>query len=392
MTEKVFEFNELETSDLIIDAIYKGGSSGNFADEPICKILGCGNQGGFRYLGSFEQPNFVVLYSSLQDSDWPDSLDFQTGSFVYYGDNKNPGHELHDTPKKGNIILKNYFDITHNQDITIRKTIPPFFIFTKRNESRDVIFRGLAVPGSKQLRPSEDLIAIWKTKSGNRFQNYRAYFTILNISTISREWITELQNGTNFGPNCPPIWKNWIENRTYEALESEPTLTHRNKTEQLPVDQLGNRIIKLIYEYFQEDPFGFEYCAAEISRLMDPNIVSIDVTRPWRDGGRDAIGLYRIGTSNDNIEVEFALEAKCFSPTNGVGVRYMSRLISRLKHRQFGIFVTTSYVAQQAYKEIREDNHPVIVISAKDILKILNDCSINTIEKVSDWLHSKFPK
>ena len=125
---------------------------------------------------------------------------------------------------------------------------------------------------------------------------------------------------------------------------------------------------------------------------MDPNIISIDVTRPWRDGGRDALGLYRIGTSNDNIEVEFALGTKCFAITIRVGVRYMSRLISRLKHRQFGIFVTTSYIAQQAYKEIREDNHPVIVISAIDIVKILKDSGINTIEKLNNWLESNFPK
>jgi hypothetical protein len=33
------------------------------------------------------------------------------------------------------------------------------------------------------------------------------------------------------------------------------------------------------------------------------------------------------------------------------GVREMSRLISRLRHRQFGVLVTTSYVDNQAYRE-----------------------------------------
>jgi hypothetical protein len=55
---------------------------------------------------------------------------------------------------------------------------------------------------------------------------------------------------------------------------------------------------------------------------------------------------------SDPIAVEFALEAKCYAPTHGVGVRETSRLISRLRHRQFGVPVTTSYLDDQAYREI----------------------------------------
>ena len=36
---KTHAFNTLNTSDLIIDALYEGGSQGNMADEPIHKIL-----------------------------------------------------------------------------------------------------------------------------------------------------------------------------------------------------------------------------------------------------------------------------------------------------------------------------------------------------------------
>jgi hypothetical protein len=83
---------------------------------------------------------------------------------------------------------------------------------------------------------------------------------------------------------------------------------------------------------------------------------------------------------------------QCFDINNSVGVRYMSRLISRFKHRQFGIFVTTSFIAEQAYKEIREDNHPVIVVSATDIVRILRDSGITTVEKLDKWLERNFSK
>ena len=55
------------------------------------------------------------------------------------------------------------------------------------------------------------------------------------------------------------------------------------------------------------------------------------------------------------------------------GVSDTKRLISRLKHRQFGVFVTTSFVAPQAYREIREDGHPVIIICGADIVAVLRN-------------------
>lgn len=107
-----------------------------------------------------------------------------------------------------------------------------------------------------------------------------------------------------------------------------------------------------------------------------------------RDGGRDAIGYYRIGDGASAVLVEFALEAKCYSLKNSVGVKEISRLISRLRHRQFGILVTTSFVATQAYKEIREDEHPIVIICARDISKLLMRYGINDLSAIDKWLNS----
>jgi hypothetical protein len=65
---------------------------------------------------------------------------------------------------------------------------------------------------------------------------------------------------------------------------------------------------------------------------------------------RDAIGLYRVGVGAGGILLDFSMEAKCYAPGNSVGVRELSRLISRLRHRQFGVLVTTSHLDLQAYK------------------------------------------
>ena len=111
--------------------------------------MGCRNLGGFRPVGRLTVPDckFVVLYSSLDDPDWHDRLDIENGLFIYYGDNKSPGHKLHETPKKGNLILRDSFDLIHSSPPK-RSVVSPFFVFTKGGTGRNVVFRGLAAPGS----------------------------------------------------------------------------------------------------------------------------------------------------------------------------------------------------------------------------------------------------
>jgi Restriction endonuclease AspBHI N-terminal len=53
----------------------------------LCKLIpGAGNQGGFRQVGPWDAPQMVVLYSSMDDPDWPDFIDVYTGVFTYFGD------------------------------------------------------------------------------------------------------------------------------------------------------------------------------------------------------------------------------------------------------------------------------------------------------------------
>ena len=57
-----------------------------------------------------------------------------------------------------------------------------------------------------------------------------------------------------------------------------------------------------------------------------------------------------------------AIEAKLYAENHGVGVRYTSRLISRIKNKEFGILVTTSYVDKQAYDEIKTDGTKIMIV------------------------------
>jgi hypothetical protein len=125
---RIVSHQDLSTSDLIVDAIYEGGVG--LPGEPLSKVMpGVGNLGGFRAAGKGKDKKFVVLYTSGEDKDWPDSLDLSTGQFVYYGDNKSPGHELHDTQPGGNAILRRVFELLHSSfsgSIRRRRVPDPF--------------------------------------------------------------------------------------------------------------------------------------------------------------------------------------------------------------------------------------------------------------------------
>lgn len=386
--EEVVPFGVLADADLIVDQVYDGGQSGTMADDPLARLLPVGNQGGFRYAGSPKSGTvrLSVLYTTGAEPDWPDVLDPQTGVFTYFGDNRRPGHELHDTRRLGNVLLRDSFDWSH-ESTEARRRVSPFLLFEKAAPGRRIMFRGLLAPGGPGLSSDDELQAIWRSTSGRRFQNYRARFTVLDVHSIERKWLDDILDGhTTASPHCPPAWTSWIEGRKYTPMLAPSTTVIRGRAEQLPTDATGRAILAEIRETFRGREHDFERCAVELWRLIAPATGRCDVTQPRRDGGRDAVGEYVLGPASDPITIDFALEAKCYAETNSVGVREVSRLISRLRHRHFGVFVATSHFNQQVYSEVRSDGHPIALISGRDIVDALRAAGHSDLPAVQAWL------
>ena len=134
----------LSSADLIVDESYGGARNGNASDDPLPQLLGVDNGAGFRHLG--KRPavitlKLLALKSSFTDINWPDSIDRESGLFTYYGDKRAPG-DLHDTPRQGNLMLRNIFDEAHSQQSSDH--FPPIFLFGNTGTYRDVRFLGLA--------------------------------------------------------------------------------------------------------------------------------------------------------------------------------------------------------------------------------------------------------
>lgn len=342
----------------------------------------------------------VVLFSSGEDVYWRDEMDTSLGIFLYYGDNKTPGNDLHKTNLHGNEILRYVFALASSDDYEFRKRIPPILVF-KKSGGRDVKFLGLAVPGIKGKPNKEWLTAVWGcNKEGDRFQNYKSYFTILNTTSgsdaeegygINLAWISDIEDGNAFDSiYAPKVWKKYIKKRTYSPLLSRILAYKVGIEAQMPQDPNKEKMLDLIHDYFIEKDrgYGFEQFAADLVEGIDDAVVSIETTRPFKDGGFDAVGRYRIFKNVENsVFVEFYMQAKCYGKKTSVGVADTARLISRIKNRQFGIMVTTSYIADPAYKEVREDGHPIVFINGNNIIDyIYNELEIRTVDHLKKWL------
>lgn len=188
---------------------------------------------------------------------------------------------------------------------------------------------------------------------------------------------------------APDVWKKFINQGRNGIV---PLIAKRmtkipTRYDQLQSDVEGLACLAKIRSFYKSNPYGFENCAKNILEKMDEKFQDFSLTRPWRDGGRDALGYYVIGNgskANYPLRIDCAMEAKCYADNHSVGVREMSRLISRIRYRQFGVLITTSYVNEQAYKEVVEDDHPILIISATDIAGILRRNAI-TSSNIDEW-------
>ena len=54
------------------------------------------------------------------------------------------------------------------------------------------------------------------------------------------------------------------------------------------------------------------------------------------------------------------------------------------------MLITTSYVDLQAYREVKEDQHPIIIISAVDIVELLKTAGHSDVSAVRAWLAREF--
>jgi hypothetical protein len=149
-------------------------------------------------------------------------------------------------------------------------------------------------------------------------------------------------------------------------------------------------LLDLVYQHFKDRPDDFEQFAADLWRVSEPNVDKIDVTRPWRDGGRDAIGKTCL--------VPMPTPLPSSSPWRPSARAHQQRRRERDKPthlaapappiRRPGHYPLPRY---QAYREIREDGHPVVVLAGRDVIERLKDRGLDNITAIRQHLHDAYP-
>jgi hypothetical protein len=144
-----------------------------------------------------------------------------------------------------NLLFKTVFAwLNENGDRL--KEILLFLIFKKAGEGRDVQFLGLAAPSNKNLLPDRELIAFWRTNKQQSFQNYKAYFTILDSGDeeISKKWLRTLvfehEKNINYAPRCRRYFIELGRLGT-KALKAPKVRMIRSKAEQVPITEDGKK-------------------------------------------------------------------------------------------------------------------------------------------------------
>jgi hypothetical protein len=214
-------------------------------------------------------------------------------------------------------------------------------------------------------------------------------------SGVNLAWITDILNDKTYESEYAPLeWKRYIDERNYQALVCKFEKSVKTREEQLPGDKVGMQMLEIIQNFFiqKDHGYSFEKFANDFAQYMDNGIVEITTTQPYRDGGFDGIGKYRLFPKSDNeVLVDFYLQAKCYNANDAVGVADMARLISRIKDRQFGIMFTTSYLAKQAFQELIDDGHPIVLINGRILIDyIKKELSINDCDTMKKWLSKNY--
>ncbi|MFC4799461.1 HNH endonuclease [Neobacillus sp. GCM10023253] len=296
-----FKYEQLSSAPLLVNSIYESGSKGNpAADDPLTKLFkvdgytkSVGNRGGFRKSSKevngkpTKQIAYGVIYSTGKIKEWPDTYDKSTGTFIYYGDNREPGNDYLNTKQKGNAWLKEIFEKAYGT-YEARKTVPPMFVFETTGNGLNVEFLGVAVPGVKGKTLNQSLELKTFGETGNQFQNYIAHLTMINIEPegVSRDWLAQLKN-INGNPlkHAPKEWINFVQNGPAKIIP----LNEKNKK---TIDTTPDLILPSEKEYlakvrttqgkFRENLLRIspvcKICGMNITELLVASHI-----KPWKD-------------------------------------------------------------------------------------------------------------
>lgn len=91
----------------------------------------------------------------MEELAWLDFPDEETGVFRYYGDNGQPGNDMRNTRRRGNLLLEEVFDFLNSNNLEDSHLSS----YLRRLEMEEKKFLGLATPGNGNISQDRDLVS-----------------------------------------------------------------------------------------------------------------------------------------------------------------------------------------------------------------------------------------
>ena len=91
----------------------------------------------------------------MEELEWLDFPDEETGVFRYYGDNGQPGNDMRNTRRRGNLLLEEVFDFLNSNNLEDSHLSS----YLRRLEMEEKKFLGLATHGNGNISQDRDLVS-----------------------------------------------------------------------------------------------------------------------------------------------------------------------------------------------------------------------------------------
>jgi len=363
MEEKIYEINER----------YRDLANPNEDEDEFCRWInkpldsGIANSGGIRNI--CRQPNnkieFLVFVSnssgrSIAENPWQDQIDLEAGRIKYWGDAKASADREYDEFMGNSWIKRVYRDYYAKNK---RDEAPPVLVFEK-TESGYVEFRGLCI--------IEDLKIERFKQGGDIVGNYLVELTVLNTDKIKLEWIHDrVKNNTD--RKAPEVWKKWVS----EGIVDEYHVwldKVREASDQKPEGKNRELIEGMRTEFEDKQPgTRLEYLVKELLSNLK-GFKNVEVTPTSGDRGVDIRGNIELFNELEmpdiDPKIKFKAQVKNKNLESGIPGKDVSRLASRIKAGEIGLFITTTYFTGPAQEETYS-SYPVKLIPGKELSKML---------------------
>ena len=321
-----------------------------------------------------------------ESNPWHDQFDLDHGHVRYYGDHKVTTMGLPGVTVGNGQLLKAY-ELHSGTSREQRVLAPPLLIFRSSTvyvEGRAVVKGYVEFCGAAVIERLEHVVQR-DTKTGRSFPNLVFDLAVVDLAAhgdaLDMRWIDDRRDPDLSSEEAlryaPPSWCRWVSRgRSSISQVRRRALSSRVRTreEQLPAPNTDSAAtLAVVYQHFDRTKHAFEMLAAKVAAAAVGGRGGAYhegwLTRAGGDGGLAFVARLDVGPPSVRTPLVVLGQAKCVSPDSSISADQVARVVARLRRGWVGVFVTTGTFSKQAQVEVIDDEYPLVLIPARELVE-----------------------